>query len=364
MATLQHITINGFKSIKSIEQLEINPINILISANGAGKTNFLNAFNMLSSIAGGSLKSHVSSRGGAHKFFHYGTRNTSEIKFDLRIGDNTYSTILRSDTSDTIYFEGEKCGYYGDVGHFEYTLSSENGESGLLQGRPCDSEKIQKYTRDYVKQIKLFHFHDTSKEAIFKKQCKLQGRYKLLPNGANIADVLHTYKSNSFERYKKIVQAIQSVAPYFDDFVLEPIKGEDEDYVRLQWRSIYSEEVFDASDLSDGTARFILMSTLFLAPFACLPSVIILDEPELGLHPKALGILSEIIKVTSKQTQVICSTQSVELANYFEPEDFIVVDQKDGVSIFHRPNIDELELWLEDYDMGDIWCKNLIGGRP
>lgn len=367
MAQLKNISIQGFKSIDSIKDLEIRPINMLIGANGAGKTNFLNALNMLSAIANGSLKSHVTSRGGADKFFHYGVKNTDSISFTLKIGRNSYDNTLMSDDSDNMYFHSEKCGYLNDQGYTSwYNLHAENGESGILKGNQCQSQKVQEYTREYIKKIKTFHFHDTSKDAQFKKQQKLRGDAYLLSSGENIADVLYRYKSEEryAQYYKKIVQSIQAVAPYFDDFVLERIDGESDDFIRLQWRSIYSEQIFDASDLSDGTARFILMATLFLSPVVCLPTVIILDEPELGLHPKALAVLAEIIKATSQRTQIICSTQSVELANHFEPNDFIVVDQKDGKSTFNRPDAEQLDAWLEDYGMGDIWCKNLIGGRP
>lgn len=116
--------------------------------------------------------------------------------------------------------------------------------------------------------------------------------------------------------------------------------------------------------LSDGTARFICLAVLFLQPNSLRPDTIILNEPELGLHPAALNILADIIHATAKETQVICSTQSVAFSNLFAPEDFIVVDAEDGVSTFQRLEKESLNQWLEDYGMGDIWAKNLIGGRP
>ncbi len=116
--------------------------------------------------------------------------------------------------------------------------------------------------------------------------------------------------------------------------------------------------------LSDGTARFICLATLFLQPESLRPDTIILDEPELGLHPAALDVLAEIVHVTTKETQVICSTQSVAFANLFMPKDFIVVDAENGVSRFQRLEEKRLVEWLQDYGMGDIWAKKLIGVRP
>jgi predicted ATPase len=132
----------------------------------------------------------------------------------------------------------------------------------------------------------------------------------------------------------------------------------------FRWQHRDHDTPFSANQLSDGTARFICLAVLFLQPPASRPKTIVLDEPELGLHPAALDVLAEIIQSVSKNNQVICSTQSVAFANLFKPEDFIVVDQEHGISTFRRLERNTLEHWLEEYGMGEIWTKNLIGGRP
>lgn len=132
----------------------------------------------------------------------------------------------------------------------------------------------------------------------------------------------------------------------------------------LKWIHKEHDTPFSANQLSDGTARFLCMATLFLQPESLRPKSIVLDEPELGLHPAALTELAEIVRLTSRTNQVICSTQSVTFANQFKADDFIVVDQNKGVSNFRRVDESELNDWLEEYRMGDIWMKNIIGGRP
>ncbi len=166
------------------------------------------------------------------------------------------------------------------------------------------------------------------------------------------------------QSYQQIVSAIQTVAPFFHDFYLEPTGEDGDENILLRWVHTEHDTPFSANVLSDGTARFICLATLFLQPACDRPDTIILDEPELGLHPAALAALADIIRVTARETQVICSTQSVEFSNFFAPEDFIVVDAKEGVSTFRRLEKELLEHWLEEYGMGDIWVKNLIGGRP
>jgi predicted ATPase len=95
-----------------------------------------------------------------------------------------------------------------------------------------------------------------------------------------------------------------------------------------------------------------------------LPQTILIDEPELGLHPYAIAVLAEIFKQVSEQRQLIVSTQSVELVNELTPEDIIVVDQDNGASTFKRFTSEDLAVWLEEYHLGDLWKRNIIGGRP
>jgi predicted ATPase len=163
------------------------------------------------------------------------------------------------------------------------------------------------------------------------------------------------------EYYERIVKTIQLVIPFFKNFVLRP-NALNPDTIRLEWQDKYSEKIFTASSLSDGSLRFVCMATLLLQPQ--LPKLIILDEPELGLHPTAISILAGLLKKASLRSQVLISTQSVNLVNEFDPENVIVVDREDGASIFKTLNSEKLEEWLNNYSLGDIWEKNIIGGMP
>ena len=152
------------------------------------------------------------------------------------------------------------------------------------------------------------------------------------------------------------METIRLIAPYFDDFVLEPQEGNEEQIV-LRWRQTGCEDVFNASQLSDGTLRFICLTTLLLQPHELQPATIIVDEPELGLHPYAITIFSEIVRQLSNEKQIIISTQSVELLNEFDVEDVIVVDRSDTGSEFRRLDPEQLKLWLD----GD--CTLVTFGR-
>lgn len=353
----KHLNVEGFKSIVKLD-LPMESINILIGSNGSGKTNLISLFTFLSHLSQGKLRNYVSQEGGAERFFHFGTRHTNIMKFDLRVGINGYHVEFSPNLDDdSLIFNKEYCTI--ETSPRLYHLYPKKGESGFVSAK-SDSEKVKQYTQKYLEQCRVYHFHDTSNQALFKKTNRLINYHYLEKDAANIAPFLYELKHEHRESYQQIVSAIQSVAPFFHDFYLEP-SGEN---IILRWTHTNYEEPFSAHVLSDGTARFICLATLFLQPISKRPDTIIIDEPELGLHPVALNVLADIIHATAKEIQVICSTQSLVFANFFAPEDFIIADVENGVTNFRRLEKGSLEHWLEDYGMGDIWNKNLIGGRP
>lgn len=361
-AHLKRVQINGFKSIASLD-LKMNPINILIGANGSGKSNFISLFSFLRHLSEGKLQTYVEQNGFANTFFHFGAKKTKTISLKLDVGSNGYhADFVHGEANDALVFQQEYCTFTGSNRTFH--IRGRLGESGLLPDGEAESRQVRKYTRDYLNECRVYHFHDTSSSAAFKQAQKLSSNTYLQNDAANLGAFLYLLKQEYPASYQEILAAIQTVAPFFHDFYLVPQGREGDESILLRWTHREHDAPFSANQLSDGTARFICLATLFLQPEEFRPNTIVLDEPELGLHPAALEVLAEIIEVTAKATQVICSTQSVTFANFFEPEDFIVVDQEKGVSQFVRLEKEQLQAWLEDYGMGDIWMKNLIGGRP
>lgn len=363
---LEHISIYGFKSIKELS-LKMEPINILIGANGSGKSNFISIFTFLRNLSEGKLQTYVEKNGFANSFFHFGSKQTPQIVIDIKVGFNGYHVEFEHGAdNDSLVFKNEYCTIKSSYKNWK--VKGRLGESGLLPGSEAASAYVRSYTRDYLEACRVYHFHDTGPTAGFKQASDVSSSDYLYSNASNIASFLYRLKNNSQKSFTKsyndIVEAIRTVAPFFHDFYLEPRGGESEEKVLLKWLHRDHDDPFSANQLSDGTARFICMATLFLQPYELRPKSIVLDEPELGLHPAALEVLAEIVKSISKENQVVCSTQSITFANQFDAKDFIVVDQNNGASEFKRTDEKILSTWLEDYAMGDIWSKNLIGGRP
>lgn len=364
LGNLNSIEINGFKSIRSLD-LQLNDLNIIIGANGAGKSNFIGFFKFINKIVGKDLELYVAKQRGANKILHFGKKTTEELFFRLRFTPNGYLATLIPDNSDKFIFKEEAVGFFADEidyegGNKEHRLESRGNRESSLPDRG-HSQNIEGHVVSYLNDWKVYHFHDTSQTSTIKDTCNINDNRVLTEDASNLAAFLFDIRKNNEKTYQKIVKTIQRVAPFFHTFVLEPEAGNVET-IRLKWKHKGTDEYFGAHDLSDGTLRFMCLATLLLQPN--LPTIILLDEPELGLHPFALKILASMFRVTSKQTQIIASTQSPTLADEFDIEDIIVVDRVENSSVFHRLDNEKYKTWLEEYSLGDIWQKNLIGGVP
>lgn len=351
---MDYIQIKGYKSIKEA-RIDLAPINILIGANGSGKSNFISFFDFLNRLYNRNLKEYIALKGGENKLLHKGKKITDEISFKMEFnnGANGYSAKLKSAANGFVFIE-ENLIYTGnswDINKYE--------TEACIKSSPIYRAR---YIKEYFEGLRKYHFHDTSINSPFTHDSNiLNDTYYLYENGMNLSAFLCDINQTNKIVYNMIIKTIQSVAPYFSDFFFAPNNN---NYIRLQWKDKYSDVVFGANDLSDGTLRFIALSVLFLQPK--LPDTIIIDEPELGLHPSAITKLAAMIKsVADKGCQVIIATQSTDLISYFTPEDIITVDQIDGETKFNRLSSEKLNKWLEDYTIDDLWKRNIIiGGQP
>lgn len=365
MPELDHITIKGFKSIRSVEKLELRPINIVIGPNGAGKSNFIGVFSFLHAIREGRLQEYVVKASGAENVLHFGSKITPELNLKISFqGEvNQYEVTLSAAAGDALvpvreaaYFWDKKLGY---------PRPYEEGifRGGMECGIHNHGSTVAKYIREHLTKWRLYHFHDTSDGSPMKKTVDVNDNRFLRPDGSNLAAFLYLLKQQYPANYQLIRKAVQRVAPFFDDFQLEPLALNTKT-IQLEWSHRKSDKFFDASSLSDGTLRFIGLATLFLQPKEFRPSVVLVDEPELGLHPFAITMFASILKQAAAETQVIVATQSPHLLDHFQPEDVLVVNQVDGATEFERLDSSRLHHWLEDYSLGQLWEKNEIAGRP
>ncbi|MGA2658080.1 MAG: AAA family ATPase [Verrucomicrobiota bacterium] len=363
MAALDQITLRGFKSIRELEAFQLRDLNLLIGANGAGKSNLVAFFRLVNEIVEGRLQHYVLKQGGAETLLFNGGRITKHIWAELRFGIYGYRFVLEPDVRGGMVL-GEEFSTSSDWStnvHFSAGSLVPHGESAVLLDEAHLPLEAQKQVVRALKGYRVYHFHDTSETAGIKLPGQLNDNRFLRPDASNLAAFLRVLKVTQAARYARILETVQLAAPFFDDFILEPT-AENPDLIRLEWRQKGLDYPFLAHHLSDGTLRFMALTVLLLQPAP--PSMIILDEPELGLHPVAIELLASLLYEAARQGQVLASTQSPVLINHFDPEEVVVVDRVNGASRFSRLEKEPLREWLEDYSLGELVQKNVIEAGP
>ena len=355
---LSKLVLTGYKSIAQCD-LVLGSLNVLIGANGAGKSNFIGFFRLINRLLDEQLQVYVGDAGGPDALLHFGRKKTETLKADLYFGNNGYKFRLKPTQDNRMMFAYEALwwnGMNGDwrpaSGHFE---SYAEGQKRKTQ--------IYEHVVPAMRSWRIFHFHDTSRSALVKQFHGINDNEYLRNDASNLAAFLYRLKHHHQAQYKRIVKTIQMVAPFFGDFHLRPAV-DNKETIQLEWTEAGQDIPFSASVLSDGTLRFICLATVLLQPEEFMPATILIDEPELGLHPFAIAVLGGMMKATAQQHQLIVATQSVELVNEFDAEDLIVVDKQGGASTFKRPDAAALKEWLSEYSLGELWKKNILGGRP
>ncbi|HML76411.1 MAG TPA: AAA family ATPase [Anaerohalosphaeraceae bacterium] len=361
---ISRLTIKGYKSIRSLENFELRNLNILIGPNGAGKSNFVSFFRLLRALVEGNLQIVLNSKGGASKQLFLGPKVTELFSASMQFGHNAYEFTLIPTTDDRLIFRDERIVYDGyNVLPVDRSIGSGHSESVLKEQLTNQkNQRIVSYIYPAISSWIVYHFHDTSEFARVKFPCSIRDNEYLRTEASNLAAFLLRLKINNENEYNTIKEVVQLAVPFFDDFVLKGYSLDQDTVTLLEWKQKGTDYPFHPSQISDGTLRFICLATSLLQPNP--PSTILLDEPELGLHPYALGLLAGLIQKASARTQVIVSTQSAALIDHFQPDDIVIVERQNGESLFRRLNKPDLSVWLEDYSLGDLWQRNILGGRP
>jgi len=366
LSQIDTITIKGYKSIRNLDSFKLGNINVLIGPNGAGKSNFVSFFHLLRDLIDKRLQLAVAKDGGADACLYMGPRETRELRAKLQFGVNGYEFALVPTVDNRLAFSEETALYSGrlvkpgDIWHD--SLGSGHFEAKLRDDRDwIAAREVPHPLFEAISGSVVYHFHDTSLVSGVRRAGQINDNKVLRKDAENLAAYLYRLVTTHPEHYNRIVDAIRMAAPFFDDFKLRPIPATP-DLIQLEWLQRGSDYPLLASQLSDGTLRFICLATALNQPQ--MPSILLFDEPELGLHPYALSLLGALIQKAAASNQIIISTQSALLLNEFAPEDIIVVERVNNESTFRRLDPTQLSEWLSEYTLGELWQKNILGGRP
>lgn len=367
MLKLNKVSLEGYKSIRQCRDLTVGNLNVLIGANGAGKSNFISFFRLLNAAMRGDLRVFVGQQGAAHSLLFKGPKVSGEIKASLEFEDeaetNLYAFRLLYGAPDNLTFASETfrtTPKAGSATQFSELIAKGAIESAVTTLR--DNERVKLFAR-LIGGIGTYHFHDTSLLAGVRGKWRVSDHRVLYANGENLPAVLRFLHEAHPDAYGRILETVQLVAPFFGDFILEP-PSESPEMVMLNWRAKGSDYELGPHQLSDGTLRFMALAALLLQPAESMPRMIVIDEPELGLHPYAIKILASLLQDAANFTQIIVATQSAALVDEVRPEDVIVANLEEGATSFERLDQEKLADWLKEYSLSQMWESNLFGGRP
>lgn len=370
---LRRVRIEGFRSIKSAE-IGFGDATVLIGANGAGKTNLIGFLQMLSYMMSENLRLYVDERRGANSILHFGASTTQRMSGELEFVRNdersVYGFILVPAAGDRLLFTHEQVFFHKPAAMepFEALLDPGGFESAVPRAAQVGSESMKrvcKVFRRRLSEVKVYHFHDTTPVAGIRGFQDMREDRALVAQGSNVAVMLHLLKHRFEAHYRRIVEEVRQILPDFNDFILEPDLLRGRDQIELRWTSKFAERAFGPEHLSDGSIRAVALLTLLLQPKEFKPGVIVIDEPELGLHPFAVSQIARLINEATVDHQVIVLTQSSRIVSEFEPEQVVVVEAQNGESHFRHLSREDLSSWLEEYgDLGTLFDMNVTGGAP
>lgn len=345
---------------------------VVLGANGAGKSNIISLFKLLRQLSLGNLRRLISECGGAQRVLNYGSKNTSEISCDVIIEHNNiwydYNFTLSYSAPNALVFSHESISKVSDGLEMDISKSQNEYSSESMLSLP-ELDEWQKVFHDFFCGIRVYQFNDSSFSASMRNACNKDANKSLMSDAGNLAAFLLRIKNYHPDNYRRIVRYTRHAVPMFGDFVIEP---DETGNVMLNWTdNTTSDYEFIPHQLSDGSLRFIALASLLLQPDTLSPSLIVIDEPELGLHPSAISLLADMIKEASVHTQVLVATQSPELLDMFDLENVHIIESREynnkhysRICNFTEERKEEFCEWLKEYSLSEIWAKNIIGGRP
>ena len=360
---LERLQLSGYKSIRDAE-LEFTKLNVLIGANGVGKSNLVSFFSLLPAALDAKLDGYVGRYGGPNALLYFGAKQTSEIAVAATVrtaaGTGVLYQRLGFRAPDSLFYSSNHAGTLPGVDRVDEMIV--DGLCAIIKksGEGHPGSLVYQGLKDGVA---TYHLVDTSLSSPIRTEGYLEDNKRLNSNGSNLAAVLYRYKTNHEKVYRRIRSTVRKIVPSFDDFVLERRELNPRN-ILLNGRQLGRDYLFGPHQFSDGALRAIALTAIFLQPEEELPNLIVVDEPELGLHPDAMIIISGLMRAASSHTQVLVATQSPTFLDQFAPEEVVVAESKDNASQYRRVSPGELADWLQQYSLGELWQKNVIGGGP
>lgn len=364
MPTLESLHVEGFRSLRDVRCQELPEYGVIIGANGAGKSNLLLAIRLLSYLASRSLQLFVLNHGGASALLHRGAKRTPRMTLELGLRDEAgpmgYRAVLRAVADDALVIEEDAIRAGGE----EWIAVTRDARESELPVRARAGGKAPQRVLSALQRCKGLHVHDTSPNSALRSLALQSDDRYLRFDGSNLAAYLLALRDDPRDTYRaawsRIVGHVQEIAPFIKDLDPSLVGG---GRVRLDWVDDLDDR-YSVGQLSDGTLRAIALVTMFAQPVEALQRLVVVDEPELGLHPSALALVCDLARSVSGRCQVLLATQSPAVLPSKATEEVLVIERADGETRVHRPDAASLRDWLDNYTIPELWDMNLLGARP
>ena len=379
----KEVTVQGFRCLQNLK-LELRPFCVMIGANGVGKTSILDAFRLLSLSAAGRLNETVSELGGIGSILSYGSgaesirfeiakevqgREPLAYQLELERGGTGYQIVEEQLTQARSQHQQSQpfshiTSTRANVQYFdpEQKLVRPTWEYNPLESALSQVPKMFDEPEAFRHQLSFLHsYHhlDVGPKAPVRlpqamKPAGLPGK-----NGEDLVACLYTMRESDRERFEAVEDALRAAFPRFDRLEFPPVAA---GTIAMVWRDKNLSSGFYMHQLSEGTLRFLWLVTLLQS--AELGAITLIDEPEISLHPELLAILAELMRESSKRTQLIVATHSDRLIRFLEPGEVLCMDssEDEGTQATWGDEIG-LESWLADYSLDELWQMGRLGGR-
>ena len=381
MVRIKRIGIAGFRRLKDVD-IEMRPMMALIGANGVGKTSFMDALSLLAASARGSLRQRLNDLSGIAAVI---TRdNLGSIILKAEVDNPDYEPLnysLSLVPQGTGYAISEEFltqttpGYqnpfkhidaiYGDIQFSDPStrrLQKLDWEYDSLESALSQIPRMYRQSeqsRRTLSSTEQYHALDVGQRAPIKLPQQLRPTTLPGQNGEDLAPFLYNLRETDHGKYEAVEDALKVAFPKFESLGFPVVAT---GMISMTWKEKTFRNPFNMNELSEGTLRFLWLASLLQSPD--LPTITMIDEPEVSMHPELLSLLSDLMREASNRTQIILATHSDRLVRFLNPSEVVVmdVDEDGGASMAWGDSLD-LDHWLTEYSLDEVWQMGIIGGR-
>jgi predicted ATPase len=386
------LTIKGYRSLKDVT-IPLGPLNVMIGPNGGGKTNIMDVLALLQEAATGSLSDAIDRRGPIRSLLFAGGAKSIEVAVEISLPPG-FRRALRSGAQKTLryavtlapagggyYVKSERMwsddvrkalGFPVFAGRGVLARATQTAAKTFLAEHQMTPAELALSRPDSVlspvarlrltflkkvlgRAVCVYGLPDTRTDAPMRQPQVARMESVLKRDSSNLPAVLQLISQS--DRYEHMYEDIESElrAGFPQEFrgLKFPSSGGD-GRIAMRWREkAFPDRSFDAYEISDGTINFVRLATLLAG--STTPQVVCIDEPEVGLHPRLIRLVAEMLQANAGPRQFIVATHSPALVDKLNPEEVLVVEKTEGATQVRRLDPDDLKHWLDKFSLGELW---------